>query len=110
AAMRRRDPVLRLQRFADAGGDGLLSRVEMDSACGQARLDQPLEAFLELADERHPLVHPEEAFPGQSLRLHCAWGRTHVVEPVRAAEPWRARRQGEGSPRSRLRGSARAAR
>ena len=67
--MRRGDPVAGLQRSAHTHGTSFLAGVVVHGTHGHARLDEPLQALLELADKRQALVHPEQLFArGQVLR------------------------------------------
>jgi hypothetical protein len=56
------NPVIIFECGADTGRDRFLADAVMHSTDGHAGLDEPLQPLLELADERHALIHPEELF------------------------------------------------
>ena len=60
AAVRRDDVVVVGQMHADAGGDGLLSRVQVREARDRAGGDLDVQTLLELADGLHRAVGLEE--------------------------------------------------
>ena len=58
--MRGGDPIAGFQCRAHTHGASFLAGVIMHCTHGHARLDEPPQALLELADERQSLIHPEQ--------------------------------------------------